>query len=167
LGKPDYVSSTGRWDYYGLRPDRGTCGPHSEAIMAGLANVTLRPPLLYPGPGITVSPKGYSNDGGSASLRIVTLHEAGWPQVSVTFALDSPTSSLLVRLPDGTKRGLAPGFNRVTWSGPVTGPETPIRIERTGGAGVYHVRGISASANLSADASACLAKLAAKVSTGS
>jgi hypothetical protein len=167
LGKADYVSSTGRWDYYGLRPDRGACGPNAEAVTAELANVTVRPPLLYPGPGIITDPKGYTNDGGSASLRIVTLREAGWPHVAVTFTMDSPTSSLRVRLPDGTTRELTPGSTKVTWSGPVTGPETPIRIERTGGSGIYHVRGLSASTNLSADASTCLAKLAAKFPPGS
>jgi len=167
LGKADYVSSTRRWDYYDLHSDLSSCGPEGAAARAELKDVTVRPPLLYPGPGITTAPKGYTNDEGPSALRIVTLRDAGWPKVSVTFVLDSPTSSLLVRLPDGTKRALPAGTARIRWSGPVTGSETPIGIERTGGTGQYQVRGLIASADLSAPAATCLAKLAAKVSAGS
>ena len=161
LGKADYVSSTGRWNYYGLHADLGACGPDAGAE---LKNVTLRPPLIYAGPGITTTPQGHTNDGGAGSLRIVTLRDAGWPHVAVTFVVDSPTSSLLVRFPDGTKRDLARGSTSVTWSGKVIGPDTLIPIERTGGTGSYEVRDLIASARLSAEASTCLAKVAAKIS---
>jgi len=167
LGKADYVSSAGRWDYYDLRADLGACGPDAKASVAELKYLTLRPPLLYPGPGITTAPNGYTNEQGPATLRIVTLRDAGWPNINVTFTVDSPTSSLLVRLPDGTKRELAPGSTKIAWSGAVIGSETPIRIERTGGTGAYHVVSLIASPNLSANASICLATLSAKVSPGS
>lgn len=167
LGKADYVSSRRRWDYYDLHSDLGLCGRDGETIGAELKDATLRPILLYPGPGITTGPNNYTNDGGPAALRIVTLRDAGWPKVNLTFILDSPKSSLLVRLPDGTEQELAPGTTRIRWSGRVIGPETPIGIERTGKAGRYHVRGLIASAGLSAQASTCLARLAANVSAGS
>ena len=167
LGKPDYVSSTGRWDYYDLHARLDSCGPHSGAVVAELADATVRPPMLYQGPGITTTAAGMINGAGPSSLRIVTLRSAGWPKVVVTFTVDSPGSSLLVRLPDGTEQKLAPGATRISWTGAVTGPETPIRIERTAGIGSYNVRELTASADLSAEASICLATLAAKVSAGS
>lgn len=167
LGKADYVSNAGRWSYYALNANRGACGTHGEATMTELKNATVRPPLLYPGPGITTAPQSFTNATGSASLRIVTLLDTGWPLVTVTFVVDSPTSSLRVRLPDGTKRELPVGSHNVSWSGTVVRPETPIRIERTGGTGIYHLRGLGASTTLSPGASTCLAKLAAEVSPGS
>lgn len=167
LGKADYVSSTGRWDYYSLHTDLRACGSDAMATTTELKNLTLRPPLLYPGPGITTAPDGYANHGGSGSLRIVTLLDVGWPKVTVTFTIDSPTSSLLVRLPDGTNRNLAPGSNKVAWSGTVLRPETMIPIERTGGTGAYHLGSLTVSAEPSVQASTCLSKLAAMVSPGS
>jgi hypothetical protein len=167
LGKADYVSSTGRWDYYDLRADLGACGPAREAIVAELKDVAVRPPLLYPGSGITTNANGTENDGGPALLRIVTLRDAGWPKVSVTFTVDSPTSSLVVRWPDGTQRELTPGSTQLSWSGTTAGHETPIRIERADGIGSYHVRGLVASADLSPEASTCLTTLASKVSARS
>jgi hypothetical protein len=161
LGEPTVVSSSGRWQYFPFGDDLLTgCDPSTVTELGDLA---VAPALLYPGTGAPVAPGPVANNRiGPAELRIVTLREGGWSDVTVHFDVNTP-AALRLTFPDGSTRDLAGGSSTtVTWSGPAEASEVVVRIDRTGGAGTYTVSGMSSSVTPSASAQACLAAGAEK-----
>lgn len=151
LGSPTIVSSSDRWEYYPL-PVPGCSGEQRSLA----SDVALRPPLLYPGPGIDVSGAGLSNDDGDARLRIITLREGGWRKVHLSFTVNSSDAHLDVRLPDGTSREVPPGTSVVEWTGAVRRSPIPIVLERVSGQGRFTVQDLRATAAVPAGVRQCL-----------
>jgi phosphoglycerol transferase len=153
LGTPTVVSSSGRWEYYPL-PSPG-CTGEQESLAA---DVAVRPPLLYPGPGIDVSAAGLNNDDGDARLKVITLREGGWRKVHLAFTVVSSDAHLEVRLPDGETRTVSPGTSVVEWTGAVRRSPTPIFLDRVSGEGRFTVQDLRATPAVPAGVRACLSE---------
>ncbi|MCU1431955.1 MAG: hypothetical protein JWP95_1060 [Actinotalea sp.] len=137
LGEPAATSSSGRWVYHAFDGQLAGCDADAVEVLADLA---VAPPLLYGGPGIETQPGGVLvNREGEGSLRIVTLRDQGWDDVTATFTVDSAVP-LRLEMPDGEVRELPAGLADVAWTGDIDQAETPIGIERTG-AGPYRITG--------------------------
>jgi phosphoglycerol transferase len=166
LGGADVGSADGRWGYHDLPAEGVTCPAGGETARDELADAAVRPPLLYPGEGVDATAGVYSNAEGPGALRVVTLRDGGWPSVTVSFTVDSPTAPLTVAWPDGTEQRLPAGRSTPTWTGPATGQETTLDLRRTEGEGRYTVSDLAATPTLSPEAASCLAAAAAAVRPG-
>ena len=157
LGQPLITSTSGRWSYYALSTGRPGCTAPATSTTGDLA---VRPPLLYGGPGIENELVGLVNSEGDAALRILTVREGGWDDVTVSLTFDT-AAPLRVRFPDGSAQEVPPGVSVVTWTGDVSEAETLLPIERTGGPGAYRVTTLDALVTPGADVTACLEALTA------
>lgn len=138
FGEPDLVSTSGRWEYYDLNSEAPACdGPAADVV----EDEAVRPPVLYAGDNAVLqSDFVWRNDEGQNTMRVLTLREGGWDDVDVSFHLRTPTTSLVITLPDGSVRRIAAGSDTmVEWSGAVPEDGADIRVERGEGAGPYVV----------------------------
>ncbi|MBD7999892.1 hypothetical protein [Oerskovia gallyi] len=160
LGEPTFTSDSGRWEYYELSDDVLASCP--AGVVDEMGDLAVRPPMLYPGDGIDVLPGVRSNDEGDAQLRIVTLREGGWDDVSTSFSVGTADVRLEITFPDGSTQTVEPNTTEtITWSGPVSEAETPIDIRRLDGTGVYGLGGLVATAVPSAAVAECQPALVA------
>ncbi|WP_159081289.1 hypothetical protein [Nocardioides sediminis] len=153
LGTPEVRSSSGRWEYHSLRSPG--CEDDQREVAA---DMTVRPPLLYPGVGIDVSSAGMVNTEGDARLRILTLREGGWRRVSIGFQLSTGSASVTVRFPDGSTQDVGPGTTSVEWTGAARRTSTPVVLDRTAGDDRVVVQGLTATVVPPAGVARCLAE---------
>jgi phosphoglycerol transferase len=151
LGEPTITSASGRWLYFPLTGAQELCSPEDAQTARDLA---VRPVIAYAGEGMEYRRDGGANDGGAGALRLVTLREAGWADVTVTFSL-STEASLRLEFPDGTSRDYPPGLHDVRWTGDVQN-EDVLRIVRTGGEEDYAVTQLDADVARTAGVRDCL-----------
>ena len=155
LGEPTLTSSSARWLYFRLDGDPSQCSPEVAEIARDLA---VRPPLLYPGDGLVRRPGGAANAEGVGVVRVLSLRDVGWEDVTATFTLDT-AAALRVEFPDGSSQELQPGIHQIWWTGDIEG-EDAIRIVRTGpGGGDYGVTAMNAEVARPADVQECLNSL--------
>jgi hypothetical protein len=158
LGDPSFTSDSGRWEYYEL-PQESVASCSADAVEEA-GDLAVRPPMLYPGDGIDVLPGVRRNDDGDAQLRIVTLREGGWDDVSVSFSVGTADVRLEITFPDGSTQVVEPNTTEtITWTGEITEDETPIDLRRLEGTGVYGVGSLIATAVPSSAVATCLPTL--------
>lgn len=153
LGEPDVTSSSGRFEYHDLAPLPAACTAPDLGL---LADDAVRPVLAYPGDGLDPIPGGVVGEEPDAELRLVTLRDGGWPDVTVELTVDSPGGPLRLHLPDGSTREVPAGVSEVTWTGDLTRADTAVQVEKLAGELPYTLTGFRTTAVPAETATRCL-----------
>jgi hypothetical protein len=99
-----------------------------------------------------------SHGSATTSLRFLTEHDGGWPSVTATFRVLSPTEGLVVTMPDGSTQEVPAGVpTDLSWTGAIQQSGSEITIATASGnpASIY-VSMLSAEPVPDAQSTACI-----------